>query len=156
MNKKTIDHLNLLRKIVWSFHQSTGLDWDDLFQEAYIAYTYAMTTYDPSKGAISTFLWTHISNQLRTYYKKEKNITDPLVDIKALYAHSVQQDTFFESLTSDAQIIAQMVLRTKVRFIKLSPKKAKERVIDVMQQSGWRYERIKPALDNLMLACSSF
>ena len=156
MNRKTIDHLNLLRKIVWSFHQSTGLDWDDLFQEAYLAYTYAMTTYDPSKGAISTFLWTHISNQLRTYYRKEKYIADPLVDIKALYAHSVIQDPFFESLTADARIIADMVLRTRTRFIKLSPKKAKERVITIMQSNGWKYERIKPALDNLKLACSTF
>ena len=49
-------HLNLIRKIAWSFHKTTGLDWDELFQEATLSYLKALKTYDKKRGAITTYV----------------------------------------------------------------------------------------------------
>ena len=35
-------YINLLRKIAWSFHKTTGLEWDNLFSETIQAYYKAM------------------------------------------------------------------------------------------------------------------
>ena len=68
MNK----HVNLIRKIAWSFHRSTGLEWDDLFQEAAVAYYESLESYDESRGKITTHAWNCISNRLKNYLKEQE------------------------------------------------------------------------------------
>ena len=40
-----MEHINLIRKIAWSFSTSTGLEFEDLFQEAALAYCEALKTF---------------------------------------------------------------------------------------------------------------
>ena len=74
--------INLIRKIAWSFHKSTGLDWDDLFQEAALAYLEALQSYDKRKGKLSTHAWHCIVSRLKNYWKKEREWQEPLLDIE--------------------------------------------------------------------------
>jgi DNA-directed RNA polymerase specialized sigma subunit len=151
-----MENINLLRKIVWSFHQTYGLDWDDLFQEAYLAYVYALEKYDPKKGTyISTFVWIHVSNQLKTYYQKQKKFYDPLVDVKELQNKIEKPDYFFESLTEDAQEIADLVLATTKKFVELNRRQACKRVTNIMLTRGWDRDRIYYGLLALKKACSN-
>lgn len=53
-----------------SYHKFTGWDVEDLFSEASMAYCLIISKYNGSV-ALSTFLWTGISNHLRNYIKKE-------------------------------------------------------------------------------------
>jgi len=156
MNSMKGNHINLLYKIAWSFHATTGLEVDDLFQEAYFAYEYALKTYDPDKGVkFSSFLWTHISNQLKTYYIKQCKITNPLVGLDSLCDISTNPEIFFEALTDDARMVADLVLATTKRFVELSRQEAKQRVFNIMRNRGWTYGRIHYALINLKVACSN-
>ena len=150
-----MEHITLVHKIVWSFYLKTGLDKDDLFQEAYFAYMYALEHYDPTKGSISTFLWIHISNQLTTYLTKQNKIKDPLVDIEILYNMSCNPDTFFDSFTDDAKVIADIVLATTKKFVKLNKDQAIRRIINIMRNRGWSHKRIHYGILNLKLACSN-
>jgi DNA-directed RNA polymerase specialized sigma subunit len=164
-----MENLNLLRKIAWSFHHSTGLEWDDLFQEAYLAYRYALEHYDPDKDIkISAFIWIHVSNQLRTYYQKEQDFVNPLRrayrrDKKAFInldawipSDEVHNNNFFvfESLTSDAQKIAEIVLCTTKKYLKLSSDQAQQKVTNILLNRGWSQERIHNGLHDLVVACS--
>lgn len=164
-----MENINLLRKIAWSFHHSTGLEWDDLFQEAYLAYRYALEHYDPNKDIkMSAFIWIHVSNQLRTYYQKEREFVNPL---EKAYSRSrvlqsnlstwipedplIPEDSFFESLTEDAREIVKLVLSSTRKFIKLNNKEACKRIKETMLNRGWEPERIEYGLNCLKLACSN-
>lgn len=164
-----MEDLNLLRKIAWSFHKSTGLDWNDLFQESYLAYRYALKHYDPKSNVkISTFIWIHVKNQLNSYYQKELQFLDPLKkayrrDRKAhesISAWVYLDDTYNESnfelecLSADAQKIADIVLNTAKKFIKLSLPQTKQRLINILTNQGWSEERIQNGIRDIMLACS--
>lgn len=151
-----MEHINLLRKLAWSFHKSTGLEWDDLFQESYLAYRYALDHYDPNKGVpISTFIWTHISNQLRTYYQKERKITEPLIGLEKLYHKEYMPSNFLEALSSDAEKIADLILISPKKFVQLKPKEARKKVKTIMLNRGWERERISYSLNELKVACSN-
>ena len=41
---------NLIRKISWSFHYTTGVDYDELYAEASLAYCEAMNDWSPERG----------------------------------------------------------------------------------------------------------
>ena len=170
MKKNQIEHQDLLKKLAWSFHKSTGLDWDDLFQEAYIAYRYALEHYDPNAGAsITTFLCVHINNQLKSYYQKELKYLFPLTnayrrDVKAynnlnawltpdIVRHNI---SFKEYLTQDAQTIAEMIIIAGKRFLNLrSQKQIEQKIIAIMSNRGWERERIQVGIKNLKQVCST-
>jgi DNA-directed RNA polymerase specialized sigma subunit len=65
------EHLNLIRKIAWSFYSSTGIEWQELFSEASLQYCEALKSYDPEKGRITTHLWNCIKSGLINFVKKE-------------------------------------------------------------------------------------
>jgi len=83
-----MDNLNLVRKIAWNFHYKTHLNRNDLFQEAYLAYYKAMKTYDPSKGNISTYVYSCISSKLKNYAKLEKKYQEPLCSLDEILSLS--------------------------------------------------------------------
>jgi DNA-directed RNA polymerase specialized sigma subunit len=151
-----MEHINLLRKIAWSFHKSTGLEWDELFQESYLAYRYALEHYDPNKGVpISSFIWTHISNQLRTYYQNEKKVISPLVGIEKLYNKEYNPTNFLESLSEDTKKVAELILIAPKKYVQEKPKDARKKVKKIMLNRGWSQERISYSLNELKVACSN-
>lgn len=163
-----MENYNLIRKIAWSFHQSTGLDWDDLVQEAYIAYIYAKEHYDPNKKiSLATFVWIHMTNHLKTYYQKEKDFVRPLdkaysLEKKKIAAleswvpsyHPIDYDTFFDSFTDDMLEITNVILYTSAKFVKLDTNGACRRIRNIMLNRGWSEERITYNLDNIKAVCS--
>lgn len=163
-----MENLNLLKKIAWSFHSSTGLDWNDLFQEAYLAYLYALTTYKPESGAhLSTFIWKHVSNQLTTYYNKEKRMEGSQLEInpstdktKKNFTAWVSDDPvfpemFLESLTTDSQEIVEIIMTSMLKFVRMDRRSAKQRIINVLKNRGWSMTRIYYAFRNIRSVCYS-
>ena len=64
------EQLNIVRKVVWSYARSTGLDFDELCSEAYLAYLEAAPSYDPARGKKSTFIWRVVQNHINNLLKK--------------------------------------------------------------------------------------
>jgi len=155
------DNINLVRKIVWSFHHSSGLEWDDLFQEAAIAYYEALKTYDNSRGKITTHAWHCITNRLKNYLKEQEEYKSrkyegelcSLEDV-ILTRHPAQTASdFWESLTEDTKEIANIVLTTPKKFVCLPYDKVEERIFHLMERRGWPTERTQRSLQDLRLAC---
>jgi len=161
--------INLLRKIAWSFHKSTGLNWDDLFQEAYIAYQHAIQHYNKSKKIkLSAFIWIHVSNQLKSYYQRELDFVHPLKKAysKALYANInlsswipleekyCDQHFELEELSKDAQKIAQIVIATPRKFLHLSQIEVRRRLENILCKQGWSKERVLKGIQDLKRVCS--
>ena len=155
-----MDNIDLIRKIAWSFHQTTGIEFDDLFQEAYIGYAHAMKTYDPKKGKISTHIWWCVSAQLKRYlyqqeeYKCKKYQNGFILSMEDINVESFKvtyQNHFWESLTREAQEIVELVLTTPTPFIKNGRIKARKRVGNIMTQRGWSMKKVKFGLSNLKI-----
>lgn len=153
MNKE--ENINLLRKIAWSFHKSTGLEWDDLFSEACWLYCKALKSYTPERGKLSSYAWMLVSSELKDYVKKIYLNKEPLCFIEDLKGdYSISYSYFFESLSRDAQQIAKLVLQTPRKFVVLSSDEACKRVKGVMRARGWSEKRIQVGLSDLIKACS--
>lgn len=151
-------YINLLRKIAWSFHKTTGLDWDDLFSETIEFYFQAMEHYDPKKAGITTFVSMYVTNGLLNYIKKQKEINEPLTSIDAedfYYIPTHNPIPFWESLTKDAQKIAELICKYSQYFVCLNSDQAEQRVIQLMTHSkvGWTEERTLTGLKDLKQAC---
>lgn len=80
---KNVENANMVMRIAWSFHNTTGIDFEDLRSEAFCAYYEGLQSYDESKGAkISSFLFCHVSNHLKNYCKKEKLRTTVSIEMQ--------------------------------------------------------------------------
>jgi hypothetical protein len=72
------NHLNLIRKIAWSFHNSTRIDWQELFSEAALAYCEALEYYPREKKKTASVLWSFMKSRLIEYITKEREYYFPL------------------------------------------------------------------------------
>jgi RNA polymerase sigma factor (sigma-70 family) len=151
-----MENINLIRKITWSFHHSTGHEWNDLFQEATLAYLEALETFDPDRGKMSTHAWRCITNHLNNYLRLEKHQAghiDSLEDTETINLPIAVRSSFLDSLTSEAQVVANVVLRTSRKFCVLTTEEAEERIERVMLHQGWSIEKIHQGIADLKYAC---
>jgi RNA polymerase sigma factor (sigma-70 family) len=152
-------YLNLIRRITWSFHKTTGLNWDDLFSEAVEGYYNAMDHYDPTKAGITTFVTIYVTNHMLNYIKKQKEINTPMFSIDAeefTYLQSFEPAPFWESLSEDAQKIAEIICKYSQHFVCLNSDQVDQRVLQIMTHPklGWTDERTFIGLKDLKQACN--
>jgi len=150
-------NIDLIRKIAWSFHNSTGEDWDDLFQEASLAYCEALENYNPDKGKITTYMWHCISSHLVNYLRKDYHQVGHISCIEDLtmFDNPVESTSLFEALGEDAAEIVNMVLDYSTMFDGLSPQLAQSNITRILfQRKDWMLSRIKSAMRELKLVFS--
>lgn len=152
-----MDHLNLLRKIAWTFHKKTRENWDDLFQEAALAYLQALDTYTPEKGAISTYVWRSIWNHLEDYrcQLQRKYYGNGLESYEDVFRYETEMPEFYwEGLTEDACEIAKLVLKSYKKFASMPSYQAYHRVRKMMAARGWDETKIEKGIEDLEAAFS--
>lgn len=150
-----MEHINLIRKIAWSFHNSTGIDWDDLFQEAAYHYLRALKSYDPSKKvSLSTYVWNFVKNELILYIRKEKKNSEPLESIDSIKSWSQTDSPYWEGLSSTAQKAAEEVLKHPEEFSCLDPLNARLLLRYRLLKSDWTLKDVRVAMRNLKNAYS--
>ena len=147
-------NIGLIQKIAWSFHNSTGEDWDDLFQEASLAYLQALENYNPSKGKITTYMWYCVSSHLVNYLRKDYHQAGHIscVDDLTMFDRPVESISLFESLREDSKEIANMILDCSTVFDSLSAPVAQSNIIKTLTyHKNWVSRRIKLAINELKL-----
>jgi len=120
--------LNIVRKVVWSYTRSTGLnfdDFDELCSEAYLAYLEAAPSYDPERGKKSTFIWNVVRNHINSLLKVKKEVPVDREAIDMLIEERDELDPeqvvlaeeswreLFESLSPDAKMISSCLIATR-------------------------------------------
>ena len=150
---KQIKNINLIRKIAWSFHTTTGIELEELCAEATLAYLESLKKYDPSRGKITTYAWWYIHSHLKNYLKiNAKHTHTPSID--DVYAdRPVRSVPFWESLSQDAQQIVDLVLTTPRAFVCLTTEEAQQRVTNILTCHGWTVEKIQEGLTELTTVC---
>lgn len=148
-------NLNLIKKIANAYYVTTGLEFDDLMQEAALAYLKALKTYDPKKGSVSNWAWWCMSNHLKNYIKenRDKNIT--LFSFEEIrYDKKYDPVFFFETLSRDAFTVAETIIKAKNKYCAMDPVTAKSTIAKTMQKKGWDIDKILQAFKDLQLAFS--
>lgn len=154
--KLSIENEGLLRKLSRVFHQSTGIEIDDLFQEASIAYLKAIDKHDPEKGKLSTYAWWCISNHLKNYVKEERShqfslsVFDEEIENEFSYCPS----NYFENLPEDALEVAKVILRTPKLYVTRTEEDVVARLKNVMEKRGWPRSKTVEAINVLKLVYS--
>jgi DNA-directed RNA polymerase specialized sigma24 family protein len=145
-------HINLVRKIAWSFHKTTGIEWSELFSQASLSYLEGMKLYNPEKGAETTWAYQWITSDLINFCKKEQRFKNP-TGIDDWYQTSTDEfrEVFSTSpnLKPDTKEIVEMVLQEPSRYA-LPPRKAIGLIRkDLRDIKGWTWPRIESAMRNL-------
>ena len=141
-------HSNLIKKIALSFSLSTGVNFDDLFQEASLAYLEALRTHNPNKGKITTYLWHCVHNRLKNYVREENRWKAGALEEtdESLVSEKIH---FWEFLNPQAQAIAKIALSAPSYFATLSADSAQIKIISIMRKKGWQWDKINSGLKNI-------
>jgi len=145
--------LNIVRKVVWSYARSTGLDFDELCSEAYLAYLEAAPSYDPAKGKKSTFIWNVVRNHINSLLKAKKEVPvdkdidmlieerDELDPEQVVLAEESWRE-LFESLSPDAKTICLLVNNGEVSLNTDKPREARGIIARELKARGWGENKI--------------
>mgnify|MGYP001302788555 FL=1 len=152
-----MEHINLIRKIAWSFHDSTGLDWDDLFQEAAYHYLRALKSYDPSKKvSLSTYVWNFVKNELILYIRKEKMqgmtpVKEPssMLPLESAKTLDYSPRPYWESLSQEAQNAANEIIQHPEEFSCLDPLNARLYLRYKLINNNWTVKNVRNAIKEL-------
>lgn len=146
--------LNIVRKVVWSYTRSTGLDFDELCSEAYLAYLEAAPSYDSSRGKKTTFIWNIVRNHINDLLNMKKEVP---VDKEALDMLIEDRDELdpeqvvlaeeswrelFESLSPDAKIIFFLLNSSEIYINTDKPREARGIIARELKARGWSDNKI--------------
>jgi len=146
--------LNIVRKVVWSYTRSTGLDFDELYSEAYLAYLEAAPSYDPARGKKSTFIWNVVRNHINSLLKAKKEIpVDKEVVVTLLEGHEELDperliiakecwEELFNSLSPGAKMICLLMNNGEVYLNTDKPREARGIIARELKARGWSENKI--------------
>jgi RNA polymerase sigma factor (sigma-70 family) len=151
-----MENLNLIRKIAWSFHQSTGIDYNELFSEACLAYYEALPSFNQEKSSLSYYSWMVMTSQLKNFIKKEKKqkciyLEDRLPKNYVCYQQTPFSD-IFNSLTPSCQELVTFILQ-HIDLIpdEIPPKLARGKITKLLRQNGWKWQKIESSMKKLKI-----
>lgn len=152
--------MKLIYKVAWSFHNTTGIDLEELIGEASIAYCEALHQWDGESSKASTYAYTVMRNTLIVYIQKKKLPTQSL-DLLMEEHHQVPHEPYedvdyfeeelsYEKLTKgwsdDCKELIAIIFYTPMKFYDIPPKKARGRLIKILRNNGWIWPRIWDAI----------
>jgi len=160
----TDEVLLLLRKIAWNFVQRCpGLEFDDMFSEACVAYLHCVHRYDPSRGNMSTFLWHSVTNHLNTLLSKSsfymensselpESIQDPNTGPEEAVLARERWTEWWNMLTPEARVIVELTFSKADSAPTDKPKLFRGVLVKALRSRGWSWTRIWKGLREVKLA----
>ncbi len=163
MEKEIIaeDYINLMRKIAWSFHNTTGLPFEDLLSASFECFVHARKSYDPEKGAFSTYLYYTCRSSLINYchstYQMTEHHRQPSTPFLWEASHLLSEQVDYQdpekicilretlqTMPEEAKMIAKMVLESPAEFLACGdrPKLSRGAVKDKLRSMGWPWSLI--------------
>jgi RNA polymerase sigma factor (sigma-70 family) len=144
-------NINLIRYIAWSFHRTTGMNFDELFSEACLAYCEAINSFDPKKGKLNNYATTIITNRLKDFIKKEHryqcgNVPDTAIEITVIHE-------FLDLLPFYVKSFAELILDNLEDIPdELPPVKARIKIKEMLIQKGYKKVDVEYQIKQLRIA----
>ena len=160
-----MNNINLVRKVAWDFSKTTGIEFEELFGEASIAYTIAIQSYDKTKKTKLTTWATKVMKQHLTNFCKKQEADmkatcelDENIDMELSKTnenktlHKMIFEEWKESLPTDLQTLCDIVF-TKDNIIMKTPKATRGKIIkNLREEKGWTWARIWDSIRNMKVA----
>jgi DNA-directed RNA polymerase specialized sigma subunit len=151
-----MNELNLIRQRAWSFHKSTGIDWEELFSEACLAYSEALFNYDSKRGRITTYVYhcinSHLINYIRELQRKHIemiSLEEINLDIPMNFYHLIDQ------LSREAAEIVQLILNEPCKYSLMNSDEAKKEVAaEMLKINGYTMKHVWSGIRDLKLEFS--
>jgi len=146
--------IKLILKIAWSFHKTTGIDVNELLNEACLGYMESLKTHDPAKGKRSTWAVAIMKNRLVTYLSTTQRYNkrfpsleaDQLEGIKGNQPPADESLIFKEALqkmTPDSQNICKLIFTSPIDFLEVGPPKLiRGELYRLLRKQGWSWPKI--------------
>ena len=144
-----MENINLIRKIAWSFHSSTGLDPEELFQEAAVAYFSSLEKYDPARGALSTFMYRAMTNHLGNYTARIKKRKINTCELTKFNDVSEIPDDPIDIIPEELWEIPECIFDQFEHFASLSKRRAKLALAQELRKKGWSWSQIWSGIRHL-------
>lgn len=148
--------LNLIRKIAHSFHATTGVNYDDLFSEATIAYYNALRSFHKGTTAsFSTYAWKAMKNALISFAKKEMKFHKKYISLDHEKIQVIENfaqpeyrtyDDWYESLPIDCKNMVKLIFDNEEMIDNLPKMNRTGKVVSLLREQGWTYKRIWKAV----------
>ncbi len=163
--------LEYARKLAWSFHHTTGIEWEELFGEACLAGVKAENDprMDLQRSSADTFIYKKMESDLKDYAKKisrksiynvqwdeseseedeEKNPPWEKIPTNVTpFSKAVLHDDI-NALSEAAQAAFNALLETPSEFISLGNKKGRGELKRRLRNQGWSWPKIRLAYREL-------
>lgn len=100
-----VENSDMLCRLAWSFHYTTGIEWDELFCEAALAYYEARADFDPNNGAkLSTYAYGRVKNHLIDFCRKEQQSQYTSLDSVAVRDTDIDNEALTTSTSQCAEL----------------------------------------------------
>ncbi len=141
-----MENINLIRKMAWSFHSTTGISYDELFSESALAYYEAKEKYTPEmKTKLTTWAFMIIKNRLINFCKSEKMATYLQLDnVNDNYITEYTEPFFelYDELSNTSKIITDEILNNRQVYSTELPKTARGEIVIKLREKGWSWPKI--------------
>jgi DNA-directed RNA polymerase specialized sigma24 family protein len=139
----------MIRKIAWSFHHTTRIEYDELFSEACFYYVKALKKYDhKSKFKFTTFAYRVMNNGLKNFVNKYQNFVHP--DTNDVFDRVVQFNSYMELFYGEkAKKISDMIIENANFFSSLPDHRVIRSIISKLSHKGWSHGDIKEGIEEI-------
>ena len=146
---KILKHLNLIKKIAYGFSKTSGIEFEDLFQQACLEWINAEPKWDKSKSKITTYMWNTLTNSLINYVDKYNKYKRPLEPLEKRKDEEVYYSSYTDRLSPGAQVIAEIIVIAPQNFVFLNRDEITTQIEKIMENKGWKPTKIKECICEL-------
>ncbi len=149
-----LKNINLVRKVAWSFHNTTGIDFEELFDVALMNYVeYVQKTYDENKGKFSYWAYRNMEQTLINYCKGKQRQpkTQDINENDAVFEFHEKFEDLLNEMPSDCKLISRLILLCPEDLANYPPKIARGKVVKLLREEGWTWERIWGGMKEMKL-----
>lgn len=134
-----------IRSICIKFVNKTPVEFDEVFQEACLAFVKAYPKYSADRGALTTFTYSIVMNRLRKLYWKNRKITVNIEESLELYCSVM--DIPVNEISSDARKAIEVA--SACEGGKIRPASIRKLTRDYLRSEGWQANRIEAAFSEI-------
>jgi len=147
------NELNLLRHLAWSFHRTTGIEYDELFSQATLTYCELISgnlcgaeEHDPTISKHTTYVYHIIRNHLIWWCDYQFRRMPVDVDIDYLPVTTVPVYEYFSNMDPDVKKAFEILVSMFENEDFTNGRAAKSRLTYELRQRGWAWGRIEKTL----------
>lgn len=143
------DYTRLIKKICWSWHKTTGINFETLEAEANLAYAECQHCYNPQRGKFSTILYHGIESKFKNllkykYLNKHDGIEVELEEAAGSSPCTQERRcmlaNIIDNLSKEAKEIVSIVLEAPGDLMEMLPKPrlSKHQLTKYLRLRGWK------------------